>query len=204
MESGADWLQAISIAITAYFAVRGLRTWRTQMIGQRKFTVAEEALLTFAMCKLVIEEARSPMAFGNEGAQLMADAQVPEPDRERLGSFFTTLARLNSGKDHFAKLLPVQQIARIHLGQEAYEALNVIWMERSKVITGARMLITHHRHGTPPERSADHVRRMEARIWAGGDPNTPDEIQAALDAAEAALIAICNPVLNDTPTGSLC
>ena len=35
-------LQAVSIAVTAVFAIIGLNAWRRQLIGRRRFEVAEQ------------------------------------------------------------------------------------------------------------------------------------------------------------------
>ena len=42
---GAPALQAASIAVTAYFASRGLNAWRQQLAGKRRFELAEEILV---------------------------------------------------------------------------------------------------------------------------------------------------------------
>ena len=45
---GAPGLQAVSIALTAYFASRGLNAWRQQLAGKRRFDLAEEILIVAA------------------------------------------------------------------------------------------------------------------------------------------------------------
>ncbi len=194
------WLQAIAIAITAFFAVRGLRTWRTQMIGQRRFAVAEDTLMSFASCKLVLEETRSPGSFGHEGQDMMNDAAIPEQDRQRLAPYYATLERLRRGHDHFAKLVSVQLAAKLHFGEEAHSAIKVLWEERAKVLTGAQMLIGDFRH-EHTHRDPEHTRAMQALIWRNYGKDG-DKIQSALDEAEKKLIRICEPYLRDTPIGA--
>ncbi len=38
-------IQAVSVAVTAVFAVIGLRAWRRQLLGRRKIEIAEGTLL---------------------------------------------------------------------------------------------------------------------------------------------------------------
>jgi hypothetical protein len=45
LKVAATVLQAISVAVAAFFAILGLNAWRRQLIGKRKVEIAEEALL---------------------------------------------------------------------------------------------------------------------------------------------------------------
>jgi hypothetical protein len=47
VEVASKLLPAVAIAVTAVFAILGLNAWRRQMVGKRKFEVAEEGLVTF-------------------------------------------------------------------------------------------------------------------------------------------------------------
>lgn len=194
------WLQAIAISVTAFFAVRGLRTWRTQMIGQRRFAVAEDTLMSFASCKLVLEETRFPGSSGHESEKIMNEEAIPEQDRQRLAPYYTTLARLRRGQDQFAKLASVQLAAKLHFGEEAHGAMQILWEERAKVLTAAQMLIRDNRHEHTPQ-DPEHTRVMKALIWKSYGKND-DEVQTALDEAEKKLARICEPYLRDTPIGA--
>ena len=45
MDGWGELIQTVSIAVTAYFAVAGLRVWLAQMIGKRRFEIAGDAVL---------------------------------------------------------------------------------------------------------------------------------------------------------------
>ena len=52
--------------MTAYFAVAGLRVWRAQINGRRRFEIAEEAVLAAHRVKESLRFIRTPGSMGEE------------------------------------------------------------------------------------------------------------------------------------------
>jgi hypothetical protein len=68
LKIAATIIQAISSAAIAFFAVQGLRAWRRQLVGKRRFEVAEEAVLSAYRVAEKLEWIRNGAAFENEMA----------------------------------------------------------------------------------------------------------------------------------------
>jgi hypothetical protein len=59
----APALQALAILVTAIFASLGLNAWRRQLLGKRRFEVAEEVLLAAHKAKLSLAYVRNPAGW---------------------------------------------------------------------------------------------------------------------------------------------
>ena len=75
-------IQAVSVAVTAVFAVIGLRAWRRQLLGRRKIEIAEGTLLATYKIKEAMAYIRNP------GALVGASTRQRQPDESE------SLARL--------------------------------------------------------------------------------------------------------------
>jgi hypothetical protein len=76
LKLAATLLQAVSIAVTAGFAVAGLSAWRKQLVGKRKFDVAEEAMALFAKLRADIQYIRNPLSYRSEAAGFVKEAGI--------------------------------------------------------------------------------------------------------------------------------
>jgi hypothetical protein len=74
VENAPQILQAISISVTAGFAIVGLNAWRRQLIGRRKFEAAEQILLASYKLQHALPGVRNPIVFSEEGTSR------PRPD----------------------------------------------------------------------------------------------------------------------------
>src|SRR5712692_1243654 len=59
-------VQAISIAITAFFAVKSLRAWRVQLVGKRQFEVAEQVIVAIYSARDALIHTRQPFYMSEE------------------------------------------------------------------------------------------------------------------------------------------
>src|SRR3974390_3027616 len=78
---------------------RGLEAWK------RRTEFAEEVLGDFYQARDIIQSARSPGGFGDEGATREKEIWETENDTRLLNSDFRTLERLDKNSGFFAQLL---------------------------------------------------------------------------------------------------
>jgi hypothetical protein len=62
----AGAVTAIAAGATAFFAWRGLKPWREEMLGRRRAELAERVLALAYEARDAIDAARSPLVFGSE------------------------------------------------------------------------------------------------------------------------------------------
>jgi hypothetical protein len=74
---------------------------------KRRTEFAEEVLGDFYQARDVIESARSPGGFGDEGSTREKEGWETEGDTRLLNSYFRTLERLDKKTEFFANCLPV-------------------------------------------------------------------------------------------------
>jgi hypothetical protein len=167
---------------------RALAAWK------RRTELAEEVLADFYKARDIIEAARSPGGFGDEGATRQKQPWETEDDTRTLNAYFRTIERLNAHGDFFSQLFARSHRFIALFGSEAVQPFDELWHMRGKILIAVRMLIATHQqqqHGNLPEARA----KWEATIgWAvtGQDP-----IQGQLDAIVAAVENICRPVIQD-------
>lgn len=181
----APILQAGSIVLTSIFAVRGLTAWRDQLIGKRKFEVAEEALMTFALAKEALRAVRAPISWSDEGLELMKQTGVASGDYMKYQAHYAILQRLRTHSERFAKLATVKITAGIHLEPEAETAIDLFLEQRWKVWAAVDELIDATR-----DNYLDKIDTSKLRKTIYARPND-DFIQSAVDEAEAKIKAVC-------------
>jgi hypothetical protein len=93
-------LQAASVAVTAVFAVIGLRAWRRQLLGRRKIEIAEGTLLAAYKIKEAMAYIRNPGAFVG-GSTRPRQADEPEGLASLRDSYFVPLERMQKTSGDF-------------------------------------------------------------------------------------------------------
>jgi hypothetical protein len=171
--------------------VLGVAFWRLQIIGQRRFTVAEEAVVAFTMARYALDWARNGASFEGEGTTRPKDEYESEETTRLLNGYFTATERLRASEQRFADLEKISLLARHHLGEDAYNAFNTLSRARNRVIISAGMLIRTHRENDGMNESTRKLReRWEDDIW--GAQLDDSRLTIEVKEAEAILRAICD------------
>jgi hypothetical protein len=101
-------LPSIVTAGTAIFGVflakAGLEKWRRETIGKRKAELAEEVLADIYQARDIIQAARSPANFNNEGSTRHKEEWETKDDTGTLNAYFAAIERLNNQGEFFAEL----------------------------------------------------------------------------------------------------
>lgn len=189
-----DMLPGASIAVAVYFGVQGLRAWRAQVVGKRKFEVAEEALVSFARASDALKFVRNIASNSNEGATREKEPDETPDETRRRNANFVPLERLNAASEQFAPLRKTQLLCRYHFGPEAAAQFDAIFSARGAIIVGARMLNILSHSNEPLNSASKEIRdKSERAIWGTGGEE--DEIARSIDAAMVRLENICAPYL---------
>jgi hypothetical protein len=159
----ATILQAAAIVVTAIFASRGLHAWRRQLIGKRKFEIAEEILVITYKVQGHLANVRSPIRWGGEGASRPRPKGI-EPATERKDMYFVPLERLGKLSDDFAQISKARLLAQIHFGAEAVRPFDAIRNVYHEIAVAGRMLVET---AEDPRREVGEalVSGWEATIW---------------------------------------
>jgi len=182
------WLQGGTLLVSVMTA---LWWWRVQHVGKRRFEIAEEALVSFALAKDALEYIRSPGSFSGEGEKRPRQDGETEGQRNRRDAYFVPIERINKTVEKFAGLRKTQILCKHHFGQDAYDAFGVLLDVRHIVSVSAAMLIEIA--GELDFADKDLRREWEADIW--GRKNEKDLLYTRLVEAESKLEMVCKPVL---------
>lgn len=185
-----DWTLVVSVLL----ALLGVAFWRLQMIGQRRFAVAEEAIVCFMLAKYALDDARNGASFDGEGATRTRGEDESPDDQRTLDGYYTPIERLRRYDQRFVDLEKPSLMARHHLGDAAFAAFDTLRRARHRVIVSASMLIKLHkqyvRHRIANEDTLKLMRRMEDDIWNAHIADDPLTVE--VEKATAALRAICD------------
>jgi hypothetical protein len=195
LKIAAPVIQAVSVAITAYFAVKGLNAWRRQLLGKRRIEIAEEALVAAYKVKNAMSYIRSPGSFGGEGGTRPRVEGENEDLARVKDSYFVPLERMQKTSPDFAEFEKMRLLCQVHFGVDATKPFDEILKARHKVVVAARVLIS-----TADDRAVQQGFREQLRgdIWesygSGGDV-VSDAIVKSVTGAVEQIEAMCRPHL---------
>lgn len=106
-------LQAVSVAVTAVFAILGLRAWRRQLLGRRKIEIAEGTLFAAYKIKEAMSYIRGPGLVG--GSTRPRQPDEPEGLASRRGSYFVPLERMQKASGDFAEFEKMKLLCQVLL-----------------------------------------------------------------------------------------
>lgn len=182
-------IQAISIAITAYFAVRSLRAWRIQLVGKRRFEVAEQTIVAAYKAKEALSWIRSPLSWSTEAKERPREKDEVDSQSRQRDAYFVPFKRMKDTADDFAELQKVRLLCKVHFGEEAVKQIDILFRARTEVRVAAETLSDavgqdHYERAKP-----DFYKECRRKIWAAEDDKDllTKSINAALDALEKLL-----------------
>jgi hypothetical protein len=112
---------------------------------KRRTEFAEEVLGDFYQARDIIQSARSPGGFGDEGNTRVKEGWETEGDTRLLNSYFRTLERLDKKTEFFAQLLARRYRFIAIFGPEAAKPYDDFWRLRGEIIVAIQMLLQTHR-----------------------------------------------------------
>jgi hypothetical protein len=167
---------------------RKFATWK------RRMEFAEEILADFYEARDIIQAARSPAAFANEGLTRPKTEWETERDEGLLNSYYATTERLNGKAEFFGKLYARRFRFLALFGAETKTHFDVVFQIRHELNVAVHMLISTQRGA---KRGLDVQQRgqWEDRIWDTQDVN--DRITSRLNQSVEGIEAVCRPALQE-------
>ena len=155
---------ALAAALAAFYAARGLGTWRSEMKGRKKYELAEEILVSLSEAREVFHWMRSPGAFQYEYQELERKEDESEDEYALRAQF--SLASLRYGKyvALFGKLRSAVFRVKVHFGESHTAPIKVVLSAVDDVLHAgasahmrARQLEDLHRRAEKTGRSYDRL-----------------------------------------------
>jgi hypothetical protein len=159
-------VQALSIAVTAFFASKSLNAWRNQLVGKRRFEVAEETIVAAYKARDALNWIRNPAAWSNEKIDRKPDSYETEEQKKRRDVYFAPIKRILETADDFAQLGKMRHLCQAHFGDEASSAIDEFFKIRSDVSIAANMLIDHVGEPDGTEENKEFYKGLRWDIWA--------------------------------------
>jgi hypothetical protein len=161
---------------------RAFEAWK------RQTEFAEQIIADFYEARDIINAARMPGSFGDEGSTRQKEDWETEHDTSRLNSYYVPAERLFDKSEFFSNLHARRNRFLAMFGQESAKPFDDIYKIRGEVLIAVRMLISTHRNcdqGTLPA-----TRREWEAVMGWVDPET-DGIPRRLDQAVEAIEKTC-------------
>lgn len=177
----------------------GLIVWKYQTIFKRRTEVAEKARMVFARVEDALSVIRSPFGTADEEKAVV----VPERFIGQEGHYLEYGRIFNRLDKHAAAFDPIWEIlesCRIHLGQDAADALFSLHVARNRVLIAAGYLLNTKKgsHGeSPDEISQAHAFSVKQRSMLYEAKSLPEYDTLSVEIAEARqkLESACRPYL---------
>ena len=186
-------VQAAAMAVTAYFASRGLNAWHQQLAGKRRFELGEDILVLTYKLQRDLAHVRMPVSFG-EGKSRPRDDGDTESTAGLKDTYFVPLERIKALDSDLAKFSTIRLQARAHLGRDAVAPFDAIMRAYHTVALSARMLISTV--GEKP-RDVGLDREWQTAIWQRGES---DRIASDVDAAVSRIEELVRPWIEESAT----
>lgn len=190
-----DWISAagtfltgLSALIAGWAALRGLGTWRSELVGRRKTELAEEILAQFYRARDVLTWARTP---------LMRDSARPDgaPGVSRNQALSAPIERITEESELFSQLHANRYRFIAYFGEAAASAFEEIRSVHAEVITAAGELVRDK--SDPAALDEEEARRENWEATIGWGLPKDDRIPARVDDAVRKIEQICLPLIQD-------
>jgi hypothetical protein len=189
-------LPAAAIVVTAFFAIRGLHTWRGQLLTKSRFEIAEAIMVATYRIQGRLEHIRNPVAFEGGDKSPRPRPEGIEVAAARKDMYFVPFARLQQINDDFAQLSKARLLARVHFGPTSVAPFDAISGVYREIAAASRMLVDTAEESR--QNRLELVQKWEATIWdiSGGTDALAQRMQAAVSEIES----LCRPALTfNTP-----
>ena len=182
-------------AATVLLAVYGLRTWRQQLVGKRRFEVAEQAVLAANRVKEGLASIRTDASMSGEADDRKPGDGETSQQRRMLDRYFIPLKRSQDANEHFAELAKCRLLCATHFGPQTKAPFEKLFAARNRVIAGAQTLTgLVMQVGHPDNDPQQHFPSLHKMVWGLGDANDADAV--AIQEAVTEIENFCRPHLS--------
>jgi hypothetical protein len=166
---------------------RGFYVWHRQLVGKRRFEVADAALSAFYRAEAAIAHARDPATVQGEGAtRKRHDNELPA-FRGLLDKLYVPLERIKHYRDAFDELERAAVNVEVHFGSDLADALREPLRAYEKIAIATACRMGRVGLSAQVKLSPALVRRWEAVVRSGEycDVRAEDADQICAEMSEA-------------------
>ncbi|WP_284946743.1 hypothetical protein [Acidisoma cladoniae] len=127
-------IQTLSLIVTVFIAVW---LWRLQVVGKRKFEVAEQVLVAAQTVADVLMSIRAPFASSSETQDALEWHGRTDELQGNQKYALVVLHRIDRGKEYFNALKQAATIAKYLISEATGRAANELFHARSDIIASA-------------------------------------------------------------------
>lgn len=185
ISADGELLTGLAALVGGWAALRGLGTWRSELVGRRKTELAEEVLAQFYRARDVLTWARTPAL--RQPARRAADASGGNWNQ----ALSAPIERITEESELFSQLHANRYRFIAYFGEAASSAFEEIRSVHAEVVAAAGELV---RDNADPAAEAEAQRE----IWEGAigwGQRQDDRIPALVDSAVRQIEQICLPLI---------
>lgn len=166
---------------------------------ERRIEIAFEALSTAYKSKIVFEYIRLPLVSDCEWKDMPGGLAETENKRNRLGSYYAILKRIENKKEFFDRVVELQPKCMAVFDETVEDIFSELWEARARIFSAAEMMLTTFRDEllSPNEDNAKLKLELRADLWGWGDSEDGgDRVGRKLQSFRQQIEALCRPVVN--------
>lgn len=200
-------LGSLAIILASGVAIYGISSWRREMMGKRKYELAEEVLALFYEARKKISEIRSIHGNIEEGKNRKPNPNETPEEQKALNDAYVVFERYQKNQEIFNRLHALRYRFMAIFGTNKAKPFYDLNKVVNEIFIAARMLgiLWHMRSQTHLPRSKERydkiiedIEKYEAIFWEG--LKDPDPITPKVDSLILAIDEICKPILRKEPS----
>lgn len=175
--------------------VFGLGLWRYQMIGKRRYEVAEQVLQATGKVVSALRFARGRVAFAGEGKTRPLEPNETKYETERRNALYVPIERLVKNTSVFDDLAKLVDLCAAHFGEDAAKPLSTLLSVQVQIAQTAYLLIDmteDHELHTKEERET--MRDLRQKLYDHND-DPENAITKQIETAHAEIKRVYVPYL---------
>jgi len=189
ISAAGTFVTGLAALVAGWAALRGLGTWRSELVGRRKAELAEEILAQFYRARDVLTWARTPLVLDQnargDGARGASRNQALSAPIERITEESELFSQLHANRYRFIA----------YFGEAAASAFEELRSVHAEVVTAAGELVRDN--GDPAALGLQEERRGNWEGTIGWGSPKDDRIPARVDDAVRKIEQICLPLIQD-------
>ena len=190
MDTFVKLIQALAPVVTVGLAVFGLFVWHWQLVGKRKFEIAEQAVTVWRRANDGLSHVRDPFVRGSEGELVKIDEKITGKKRENAERHRYIYERLKDVR-------VTQILVDLHIDHQTARAFDILFRVRHLIRVDADMLIEDFAEyfATPEQMLEYNERRKEYRRGISELRDREDLYSKALEEAKEVVELQCREIL---------
>jgi hypothetical protein len=187
ISAGGTLITGLAALVAGWAALRGLGTWRSELVGRRKTELAEEVLAQFYRARDVLTWARTPATVGETG---LARGGLGVNSHQALSA---PIERITDESELFSQLHANRYRFIAYFGERASSAFEEIRSVHAEVVGAAGELVRDNAGPT----AETELRRETWEGAIGWGEREDDLIPKRIDDAVRQIEEICLPLIKD-------